>query len=258
MIRLKSKKDIANLREAGKIHDKILDLLGQKCLAGHTTNDINEEAGRLMKDAGVEPAFFGYKPKGAPRPFPAFVCVSVNEEIVHGIPNEKPREFQRGDLVSIDIGLSYQGIITDAAKTFCVGECSKENNELNWATREALWSGIEAVKPGGHIGDIGYAISNFVRKTPFSTVRYLCGHGVGYDVHEDPFVPNVDRKGNGAVLEEGLVIAIEPMLTTGSGDITPSDNGFTYLTKEKTPSAHWEHTVVVTDKGAEVLTEGGS
>ncbi len=254
MIRLKTKEDILKLREIGKRHNEILKLLSRECVPGKGTNDIEKKAVELMEKAGLEPAFLGYKPKDTARPYPAVTCVSVNEEIVHGVPNENPRTFKGGDLVSIDIGLKDKGLITDAAVTTCVGNCAKEKQELNWATEEALYKGIEAMGLDGYVGDIGAAISSFVRSTPFSVARYLSGHGVGYSVHEDPFVPNVNKKGTGPRLKEGLVIAIEPMLTTGSGDIVLAENGFTYLTKEGTPSAHWEHTVAVTDKGIEVLT----
>lgn len=255
MIRLKTKEDIQLLHEAGKVHGEILRKLEKHCTPGISTEDIDKEANRLIENAGMKAAFLGYKPKGASKPFPGSVCVSVNEEIVHGIPNEDPRVIKGGDLVSIDLGLLYKGVITDAAITVCVGNCSRENRDMNTQTRNALEVGIEAMEPGGNIGDIGAAISIFARKTSFSLVRYLCGHGVGYSVHEDPFVPNVNRKGEGPILEEGLVIAIEPMLTSGSGEITLDENGYTYLTKERTPSAHWEHTVAVTDKGIEIITE---
>lgn len=254
MIQLKTKEEISTLRNMGKHHNEILSLLGEFCLPDRTTYDINKETERLIEKAGMKAAFLNYKPKGVSRPFPASVCVSVNEEIVHGIPNEEPRTLKEGDLVSIDLGLLHKGLITDAAITVCVGNCLKEKQELNWSTKESLYKGIEAIKLGGNIGDIGAAISSFARKTPFSVVRHLCGHGVGYSVHEDPFVPNVNKKGSGPRLGEGLVIAIEPMLTTGSGDIVLAANEFTYTTKEKAFSAHWEHTVAVTADGPLVLT----
>ncbi|MGM0629116.1 MAG: type I methionyl aminopeptidase [Patescibacteria group bacterium] len=255
MIKLKTKEDISSLREAGKVHGEILRKLEGYCVPGVSTKEIDKEAARLIEKAGMKAAFLGYKPKGVPRPFPASLCVSVNDEIVHGIPNEDPRVIKEGDLVSLDIGLFYKGVVTDGAITVGVGNCSRENRDMNTQTQQALEKGIEAMNPGGNIGDIGAAISVFARKTSFSLVRYLCGHGVGYSVHEDPFVPNVNRKGEGPVLEEGLVIAIEPMLTSGSGEIVLDSNDFTYLTREGTPSAHWEHTLAVTDKGIEIITE---
>ncbi len=256
MIQLKTKEEIFKLREIGKYHNEILKILKNYCLPDRSTEEINKKAEDLIEKAGMKAAFLNYKPQGATRPYPASVCVSVNEEIVHGVPNENPRILKEGDLVSIDLGLLHKGLITDAAITVCVGKCFKEKEELNWKTKESLYKGIEVVSLGGNIGDIGAAIFDFVRKTPFSLVRYLSGHGVGYSVHEDPFVPNINKKGSGAYLEEGLVIAIEPMLTTGSGDIILADDGFTYKTKEKTPSAHWEHTVAVSEKGIEIITEG--
>jgi methionyl aminopeptidase len=255
MIKLKKKDDILILREIGKNHSEILKILENFSVPGVTTNDIDKKANSLVKERGLEPAFLGYKPAGSSQPFPATVCVSVNEEIVHGLPNERPYTLKDGDLVSIDLGLKHKGLITDAAITVCVGNCSKEKKDLSFKTKEALYKGIEAMSLGGTIGDIGAAISGFARTTPYSVVKYLCGHGVGYSVHEDPYVPNVNRKGEGDRLEPGLVIAIEPMLTTGSGDITLAENGFTYLTKEKTPSAHWEHTVAVTEEGIVIITE---
>lgn len=255
MIKLKKKEDILILREIGKNHSEILKILQKFSTPGVTTNEIDKKANSLVEERGFEPAFLGYKPAGASQPFPATVCVSVNEDIVHGLPNERPYILKEGDLVSIDLGLKYKGLITDAAITVCVGGCSKEKRDLSFKTKEALYKGIEAMSLGGSIGDIGAAISSFARTTPFSVVKHLCGHGVGYSVHEDPYVPNVNRKGTGDRLELGLVIAIEPMLTTGSGDITLAENGFTYLTKEKTPSAHWEHTVAVTEEGIKIITE---
>ena len=255
MINLKKKEDILILREIGKNHSEILKILEKFSSPGVTTGEIDKKANILVKERGFEPAFLGYKPAGASQPFPATVCVSVNEEIVHGLPNESQYTLKEGDLVSIDLGLKHKGLITDAAITVCVGKCSKEKKDLSYKTKEALYKGIEAMSVGGSIGDIGAAISGFARKTGFSVVKHLCGHGVGYSVHEDPYVPNVNREGTGDRLEPGLVLAIEPMLTTGSGDITLLENGFTYSTKEKTPSAHWEHTVAVTEEGVKIITE---
>lgn len=255
VILYKTEEDLDFLRKLGKQHSKILNSLGDFCSPGITTDDINRKAEERIKEAGLKASFLGYKPTGSERPFPASVCVSVNEEVVHGIPNEKPKLIKEGDLVSIDLGLSDGNVVTDSAITVCVGKCSKESRKINEATREALMKGIEAVRLGGNIGDIGWAIASYAKKTGYSVIKGLAGHGVGYSVHEDPYVPNTGRKKTGEIIKEGLVIAIEPMLTSGSGMIVLSDNDFTYITKEKAISAHWEHTVAVTKKGVEVITE---
>lgn len=254
MIRLKSKEEIEILKIGGKKHGSILRRLGEMVRPSLSTFDLEEEARRLIEDEGGESAFLGYRPAGAKRDFPAALCVSINEEIVHGIPNEKERFLKVGDIVSLDLGFRYQGLITDAAITLPVGEVSDEAKKLMKTAREALNRGIEAIKPNGTVGDIGYAIEEVVLKTDFTLARDLAGHGVGYGVHEDPFVPNFGKEGQGERLEVGLVIAIEPMVNVGKSAIRVMDDGYTIKTGDGSLSAHFEHTVAITEKGPIILT----
>lgn len=254
MITIKTPEEIEILKAGGKRHAQILQEVKKKILPGVSTKELNDLAHDLVLKNGDIPAFLNYRPKGARRKYPATLCVSINEEIVHGIPNENPRILQNGDIVTIDLGLSHGGLITDSAITVGVGNISDENKKLIQATEEALWAGIMSAKEGNHIGDIGFEIESVAKKRGFTLAQGLAGHGVGYSVHEDPFVPNTGRKGDGPELKTGMVLAIEPMLTAGRGDIVLSQDGYTYKTKDKSFSAHFEHTVVITDGEPIVLT----
>ena len=253
-MRLKSEKDIEIMVEGGKRHGDIMRMLESFVRPGISTKMIEDEALRLITEGGDKSALLGYKPRGAKRDFPANTCISVNEEIVHGIPNEKERILEEGDIVSIDLGLLHKGLITDSAITVAVGKIDKDSQDLIEATRHALNAGIEEAKPGKTVGDIGYAISESVKHSGFSVVHDLCGHGVGFAVHEDPFVPNFGERGEGEVLVPGLVIAIEPMLALGKGDIKLLSDGYTIRTQDGSRSAHFEHTVAITEKGNIILT----
>jgi len=256
MIHTKSKKELDILRKAGEKHAHILCELSDLCVPGQTTDVIDNRAYELAKASNSHPAFLGYHPAGSSRGFPGSVCVSVNDAIVHGVPNEKPYTFIDGDIVSIDFGLLYEGMITDAAITVAVGRVSEQVRQLINTTSTALRKGIEATRLGGTIGDIGSAIGGYVETTPFSLAKGLAGHGVGHDVHEDPFVPNDNTAGSGDTLIPGTVIAIEPMLVEGTGEIAVDQNdGFTIRTADTTLSAHFEHTVAITKDGVEVLTQ---
>jgi methionyl aminopeptidase len=264
MIKYKTEEEIAIMREGGKIHARILKEVAKKVKPGIKTATLNDYAEQLIDEAGCTASFLGYQPYDAKRPFPAALCVSINEEIVHGIPNEESnRILFEGDIVSLDLGLTYgstsspqvKAMITDAALTVPVGKVSKEASELIQATREALDASIRAMKIHGHIGDIGDAIMHVAMKHGLGIVEGLSGHGVGYSVHEEPYVPNRAGRGEGPELKEGLVIAIEPMLTLGSRDIKRLSNGYTFITRDKSLSAHFEHTVAVTKNGIEVLTK---
>lgn len=216
--------------------------------------ELDNLARQLIKNAGDQPAFLNYRPHGAKRAFPAVLCVSINEAIVHGIPTETDQPLRDGMIVALDLGLIHRGLITDMAITVPVGEVDEPGRRLIEATKQALVVGIAAALPGGTIGDIGAAIQSFVRTTGFSLAKGLAGHGVGYAVHEDPYVPNEGRRGTGEKLEVGMVLAIEPMLCEGRGDIFLSQDGFTYLTRDGKRSAHFEHTIVIGENGAEILT----
>lgn len=252
---LKTEREIEIMREGGRRHASILRTLGEMVRPGLTTQALEDEAVRLVKEGGDEPAFLGYKPRGARRAYPAALCVSVNEEIVHGIPNEGDRVLQEGDIVSIDLGLMHKGLITDSAVTLGVGVVDSESEELMRATKRALEAGIAVAMPGKHVGDIGAAISAVARETKFSLANDLAGHGVGHSVHEEPFVPNTGEKGKGEELVPGMVLAIEPMLNIGKGDIKLLKDGYTIVTKDGSRSAHFEHTIAITEKGNIILTQ---
>ncbi len=253
-ILLKTPEEIAIMRDGGKRHAQILTELSLLVKPGVSTLILEEEAMRLIKSLGDEPAFLGYQPQGAKRPYPAALCVSINDEIVHGIPNEAERIIKEGDIVSLDLGLKHKGLITDSAITVPAGAVDDEARILIETTRLALEKGLEAAQPGNTIGDIGAAISEVVKKTRFSLARDLAGHGVGYSVHEEPFVANFGQRGKGEVLVPGIVIAIEPMVNVGKGNIRLASDGYTIKTADGSRSAHFEHTVAITEKGNIILT----
>ncbi len=255
MITIKTSKDISILREGGKRHAQILKLVLEKVVPNIRASELDEYARTLIEEGGDKPAFLGYRPEGAKRDYPASLCVSINQEIVHGIPNEGEKILKEGDVVGIDLGLVHCGLYTDMAVTVGVGKIDKVSQNLIESTRKALDVGIKAVKAGGRIGDIGFAVQNFTKTTGFSLAEGLAGHGVGYKVHEEPYVPNSGQKWQGEILKAGMVIAIEPMLCEGSGKIFLEKDGYTYSTKDGKRSAHFEHTVLVTDEGYEILTK---
>lgn len=253
-ISIKTEEDIALLRQGGKILAAILDELEKVAVVGASSDDVEDQALQLAEEYGVEPMLLGYQPEFAPRPFPAATCVSVNDVLVHGIPNEDPRIFQSGDIVSIDMVIAYQGMVVDSARTVGVGTISKEAEELLVVTKKALQAGISAAVSGNRVKDIGIAISKVVPKR-FGIVEDLCGHGVGYAVHEPPNVPNFVTGGESPVLESGMVLAIEPMLVAGSKKVRfDSRDGYTVYTTGGALGAHMEHTILVRDKQAEILT----
>jgi methionyl aminopeptidase len=264
VIKLKTKEEINKLKVAGQKLATIVDETAQNIKSGISTEELDNIAGKLFEIHGVKSSFKGYTPVGADRPYPANICVSINNEIVHGIPNEEPVILKEGDIVTVDAGLIYEGLYTDHARTFIVGknedsdvsvEIPKEVKKLLAKTEEALYAGIKAAKVGGHIGDIGEAISKVANESNLSVIKDLTGHGVGYAVHEDPFVPNEGIKGQGEVIEEGLVIAIEPMFSLGSPFIKTANDGYTYLTEDDSLSAQFEHTIAVTIDGPIILTK---
>ena len=249
---IKTKEQIDILREAGKIHGEILDRLEKFIKPGMSTMDLNKEAERLVRAMGAEPAFLHYSPDSSYPPYPASLCVSVNNVIVHGIPSED-EIIKKGDLVSIDFGVKYKGLFTDAARTVMVGEVSQEKKQLVYDAYEALARGIEAAQLGNTVGDIGYAIESFNNKK-YGNVRELSGHGVGVKIHEDPYIPNYGKPGKGAILKEGMVIAIEPMFNLGRSDVIFHDDMYTVSTADGSCSAHVEHTIAITKNGPEILT----
>lgn len=250
---IKTKEQIEILREGGKILARILKEVGEHVKPGISTKELDNIAYKLIKEAGGEPAFLGYTPEGHGTPYPASLCVSVNTEIVHGVPKEK-NILKDGDIVSIDLGLKYKGLFTDHAITLPVGNISKKLQELLRDTREAMHVGIESARGGNTVGDIGYAIEQFVNKR-YGIIKDLAGHGVGVKIHEDPFIPNFGKKGKGEKLIPGMVIAIEPMLTLGGDNIVVSDDEYTIRTVDGSKNAHFEHTILITDGDAEILTQ---
>lgn len=255
MVTIKKPEEIAILREGGKRHAEILRRLAEMAKPGVATRELNDLAEKLIKEIGDEAAFLGYSPKGAKRPYPASLCVSINDEVVHGIPNETEKILREGDIVGLDLGLKHHGLFTDAAVTVAIGKIDEAAKKLMETTKEALSIGIAAARGGGYVGDIGAAIEKFVRPFGYGIIRDLAGHGVGYAVHEPPFVPNFGKKGKGEKLLPGMVLAIEPMLNEGTEKVVLDNDGYTYHTADGQRSAHFEHTIVITENGAEVLTQ---
>ncbi len=253
-ITIKTPEDIKLLKEGGLILADILDLLEKEIIDGATTLDVDDRAMQLMEEYGVSPMILGYHAKFAPRPYPAATCVSINDVVVHGIPNENPETFTDGDVVSIDVVIGYKGLVLDSARTVGVGSISKDARQLIHVTQKALDAGIKAAKAGSYVRDIGIAIEKVVPKK-FSIVETFCGHGVGYDLHEDPQIPNFKTKEKGALLASGMVIAIEPMITLGGKDVMVLPDGYTAVTQDGSLSAHMEHTVLITKSKPEKLTQ---
>jgi len=251
---IKTKEEIVLLREGGKRLAQVLHAIVQAVKPGVLTSDLDDIALSLIRKGGDKPAFLNYTPNGAKRPYPAALCVSVNEEVVHGIPNENPRTLLAGDIVGLDIGLVHESLITDMAVTVPVGVIDAKAKNLLETTREALYVGIQAAVAGSHIGDIGHAIESFVDRR-YGVVRELGGHGVGHRVHEDPFIPNFGSPGTGSELVLGMVLALEPMLNEGTEDVSLMDDGYTIKTADGKLSAHFEHTIVITEGAPEILTK---
>jgi methionyl aminopeptidase len=254
MITIKSAEEIVVLREGGKRLAFILQEVAKAIKPGVLTSELNDLVNTLAEERGDIPSTLNYKPKGAKRAYPASICVSINDEIVHGIPNENPRILNEGDIVSLDMCLTHNGLVTDSAITVPVGKIDSVSQKLIDVTREALYAGIKAARGNKHTGDIGYEVERVAKANGFSIVEDLCGHGVGYSVHEDPYVPNYGERGRGDRLKPGMTIAIEPMLNVGKKEIKIDKDGYTFRTRDGSRSAHFEHTVLITKGGAEILT----
>jgi methionyl aminopeptidase len=246
MINIKSQEEINYLRVAGKITGDTHNYLKNYIKPGITTGELDKLAYDYIISRGATPSFKGYDG------FPGTICVSVNEEVVHGIPGS--RVLNEGDIVSLDIGACYKGYHGDSAWTYPVGKISKRCEDLLKWTEESLFEGLSVIKDGARIGDIGCAISKCAKRHNLGVVRELVGHGVGTDVHEEPDVPNYGFAGTGPVLKAGMVIAVEPMLNLGSPKIYILDDDWTIITADGKPSAHFEHTILVTNDGYEILT----
>lgn len=257
MITTKTPEEIAILREGGRRLARIMKELTVAVRPGVSARSLNALAEELVTKGDDAPAFLNYQPAGARRPFPAALCVSVNNEVVHGIPNEKGKILKEGDIVSLDMGLRHKGLFTDMAVTVAVGEIDAVARKLLTVTEEALRCGIAAARAGKRVGEISRAVETSVKSAApeFGIVEQLAGHGVGYAVHEDPYVPNYGSKKSGPILKTGMVIAIEPMVNEGDKKVVLSEDGHTYRTADSKRSAHFEHTVVITDGDAEILTQ---
>lgn len=244
----------ANLIEGGKRLAGVLRALRAKAAPGVSAEELDDLAEQMIRDGDDEPCFLGYTPEGARRPYPATLCVSINDEIVHGIPNESKKILREGDIVGLDLGLRHEGIVVDAAITVAVGAISEEAKRLMRATEAALAAGIAAAVPGNHVGDIGAAIQKEIESAGFTVVKELGGHGVGDRVHEEPFIANHGRPGNGALLSEGMVLALEPIASAGRAAIVLAPDGYTFRTKDGSKSAHFEHTILLERGGARIIT----
>jgi methionyl aminopeptidase len=259
MIYIKTPEEIEILKEGGARHAFILRELADMVVPGLSTQVLEDRARELIAEGGDKAAFLHYTPKGARRAFPAALCVSINEDIVHGIPNEDPKILKEGDVVTIDLGLTHaknkKSMITDAAVTIGVGEVGDKEKKLILHTHEALMRGIKAARGGAHVGDIGHAIESFARPLGYGIAEGLAGHGVGYKVHEEPFVPNEGVQGKGELLRPGMVLAIEPMLTLGTSQTILARDGYTYRTADGSKAAHAEHTILITEGEPVILTK---
>jgi methionyl aminopeptidase len=244
-----------NLIEAGKRLAVVLEALRIKVAPGVTAEELDDLAESMIVEGGDEPCFLGYTPEGAPRPYPATLCVSINDEIVHGIPNESTKILKEGDIVGLDLGLRHKGIVVDSAITVAIGNIDERTKKLLQATEAALTAGITQAIPGQHMGDISHAIQEEIEKAGYKVIKELGGHGVGDRIHEEPFVPNFGRAGEGPMLEEGMVLALEPISTAGKAAIGLAPDGYTYRTKDGSKSAHFEHTILIEKEGARVVTQ---
>jgi methionyl aminopeptidase len=250
----KTEEQKTKLREAGKHLGEVLELLADMVAPGMSTQTLEDEANRLIAERGDTTAFLGYTPEGAPRAYPATLCVSVNDEVVHGIPNESPRTLKEGDIVTLDLGLIHEGYVVDSALTIPVGKVDPVAYSLMNATRESLERAIDAARVGNRIGDISHATEKAFVGTGFSVVKVLGGHGVGGAVHEDPFISNFGHPGTGEEIVEGMVLALEPIANEGKASVVIGSDGYTYRTKDGSRSAHFEHTIIIGKDGAEVIT----
>jgi len=248
MITIKSDEEVRTMREAGRIVGEVLQILSEAAKPGISEKELDKIVRKEYARRGCIPTFLGY---GSP-PYPATVCISINEELVHGIPGD--RLIQEGDIVSIDLGATYKGFVGDSAVTIGVGSITPEAQRLIDITRESLWRGIRAARPGERLGAISNAIGEYIESEGYGVVREYVGHGVGHQMHEDPQVPNYGPADRGPVLRRGMVLALEPMVTVGDWHTKKLSDGWTVSTLDGSLCAHFEHTIAITDGEAEVLT----
>jgi len=250
---VKSPAEIESMRKGGAILARGLQLMKEAATAGISTKALSDIAEKHIKDSGAQPAFLNFPGSGGANPFPEVACISVNDAVVHGIPNED-YILKDGDVVSLDLGVIFGGMIVDGALTVIVGGGNNKQKELLRYTQKSLYEGLKKVKNGCWTGDIGAAIESVLRQGGYGIVRDLVGHGVGYSVHEDPNIPNYGKSGTGVQLKSGMTVAIEPMATLGGKDIYVDQDGWTVRTQDGSTAAHFEHTILVTNNGCEILT----
>lgn len=247
-IKIKTAEQLELMRESGKVLSACLDMLSERCVGGVTTKQLDTLAEEFIRSHNGIPTFLGYAG------YPGSACISVNEEVVHGIPGS--RIIRDGDIVSIDCGVTLNGWVSDSARTIMVGNVAEDVRRLVDVTKECLYVGISQAKPGNFIVDVSRAVQQHAEKFGYGVVRELVGHGVGRAMHEDPQVPNYVINRKGPMLKVGMVIAIEPMINLGVEGVRQLDDGWTYITRDSKPSAHWEHTVAITENGPMILTNG--
>ncbi|MBQ8281596.1 MAG: type I methionyl aminopeptidase [Lachnospiraceae bacterium] len=246
-VSIKSAREIELMRDAGKILAEVHEELAKAIVPGMTTKDIDMIGEQLIRKRGCIPSFLNYNG------FPASICVSVNDEVVHGIPNKK-RIVREGDIISLDAGVIYKGYHSDAARTVAVGEISKEAQKLMDVTKQSFFEGIKMAKAGNHLHDISNAIDAYVSSFGYGIVRELVGHGIGSNLHEDPQIPNFAQKRRGILLQPGMTLAIEPMINEGRADVVWLDDDWTVVTEDGSLSAHYENTILITDGEPEILS----
>ena len=247
MSSVKNSDQIKLMKEAGRITGEALVLAGEKIHAGMTTKQLDTIIRQHIESRGAKPSFLGY---GG---FPGSACISINNQVIHGIPGS--RVIEDGDIVKVDVGAFYKGYHGDSANTFAVGNVSAEAKKLIEVTKQSFWHGIAEAKPGNRVGDIGYAVQSYVEANGFSVVRRYVGHGVGAELHEEPEVPNFGTKGRGVRLYAGMTIAVEPMVNVGTPDVHELSDKWTVVTADGSLSAHYEHSIAITDDGVIVLTK---
>lgn len=247
MVTVKTAQEIELMRKANQIVRDTLNLLEDKIKPGMTTKQLDKIAHDYITSCDAVPSFLGYSG------YPASICVSIDDEVVHGIPSSD-RHIEEGQIVSVDIGSIYKGYNGDAARTFAIGRISSEKQRLIDVTRQSFFEGVKILREGVRLGDLGHAIQSYVESNGFSVVRALVGHGIGTDMHEDPEVPNYGKAGHGLRLKANMTIAIEPMVNAGTYDVVMLDDGWTVVTADGKPSAHYENTVAITEDGVEILS----
>lgn len=250
-IKLKTPEDIGKIAASGRILAEVFNKVIKEAKIGVSLKELDKWAYQLIKEAGAEPAFLGYKPDGAHKPYSASICASVNDVIVHGLPNDY--RLKNGDVLKLDFGVKHQGFYSDSAVTLAIGNVSKEAGLLIKATQEALNEAIKIVKPENFLGDIGWVIEKTAKKFNVKTIKGLTGHGVGFELHEDPVIYNFGKRGKGVELKPGMVLAIEPMFALGASEIIQKPDE-SWATADGSLSAHFEHTIAVVENGAKILT----